>query len=177
MKKILIIGSLILLVGGVYYLMQDSSLSNTLTNSEEISSSTENENFIGTFCFSYLQKTPNTTDQRDIMLVINNDGTVSGTKTGYSQNPEYSVGYEGTFEGEISNTGIINAVATLRIADGGENIQEERYELRNEILTELRYAYTEDFSANILRIDESVHDNGQGLVFPIKTAYQYVDCE
>lgn len=131
----------------------------------------------GTYCYEYHNTTATTTDTRSLQLILDG-GQVTVTLSGYGQNTEYSAGYTGTAVGTIDQSGTINLESTIAISDapGYTQLREERYTLRNGILTEQRFSYTEDFANKILRVDETVADNGQGQKFPIETVYGEVEC-
>jgi hypothetical protein len=129
----------------------------------------------GEYCFKYIKDEDGIYDKSEIKITINSS-IVNGEKSGSFRNTEYSVGYNGILKGSITKDGLINAVDIITISDGGEEKQEERYEFKDGNLTELRYSYKEDFSAHILRIDETVKDNGQGQMFPIEKLYLKTSC-
>ncbi len=129
----------------------------------------------GTYCYSYQKDDGAIYDSRTIQIDIRGT-TVTGQKSGSFRNSEYSVGYTSTLGGTINTDGTIDAVAQVVIADGGQLTQEERYLLQDNSLVELTYPYTEDFANKILRINETVPDNGQGQAFPLRTVYESVVC-
>lgn len=185
MKKIFIIILLTLLaIVGYRYLapLQDTSNDTVMTdggNNIVINEdqTIQSEDFGTVLCYQYEGMAEGTVDNRELTLNIYGT-TVKGTKIGYNGSNEYSVGYEGTIEGELDNLGgdTINAITTLYIADGGEIRQEERYIIGENSVTEMRYRLREDFESNILRIDESIKEAVEGQIFPIKYNYKKVDC-
>jgi hypothetical protein len=131
---------------------------------------------VQTFCYQYESVSDNFSELTQIQLIV--DGaTVVGEKRGSTQSGEFSIGYEGGFSGTLTEDGTVNVINTTSIAQAGAITAEERYTFINEELTEYRYAYKEDFQENILRIDESIADNGLGQTFPMVTQYSQVDCE
>jgi len=129
-------------------------------------------------CYRYVGSEEGVVETRELKLDIY--GTkVTGTKLGYSQSAEYSVGYEGVVEGVLNSLGgdTVNAISTLTIADGGETRQEEIYILGENSITEMRYRLVDDFENDILRIDKSIKEAVEGQTFPIEYKYNKVDCE
>ena len=128
-------------------------------------------------CYKYEGSEEGVTETRELKLDIY--GTkVTGTKLGYSQSVEYSVGYEGIVEGVLNSLGgnTVNAITTLTIADGGEIRQEEIYILGENSMTEMRYRLVDDFKNSILRIDKSIKKSAEGQIFPIEYKYNKVEC-
>lgn len=143
----------------------------------EIEISDEEFDFGNVACYRYEGGEEGSVDTRELEIDIY--GTkVTGTKSGYSQSGEYSVGHTGTIEGELDGLAgnTINAITTLTIADGGENRQEEIYVLGENSITEMRYRLVDDFENDILRIDKSATEAVEGQNFPIAYQYQKIDC-
>lgn len=131
-----------------------------------------------TTCYVYRGSEEGVVDNRELKIDIY--GTkVTGTKLGYSQSVEYSVGYEGIIDGELNNLGgdTISAITTLTIADGGGNRQEEIYVLGEGSITEMRYLLVDDFENDILRINKDIMDAVEGQTFPIEYIYEEIDCD
>lgn len=192
-KKILIVVIPIIIIIGILGLIKYKIIKPS--NNKEIANSQQttvgpNEESVKTsltICYQYKNTTPDQTEEKNISITYSNNKLdkepIKGSISGFQRNNEYSVGYTGTFTGTISNSESnsnvrkIEMVSDLVIADGGDITQEEVYELNQNKLTELRYAYKEDFSKNMLVVDYSIKNNGQGLSFPIKTQYQEVKCQ
>lgn len=174
MKKTLIIVLILSIVCIGYIVINNKKALDTQSNVSI--QKPENKSFDGEYCFSYLKQEKDIYDNRKIKLNVNGT-TVSAEKTGSSRSSEYSVGYTGAIKGTIDTQGVINGINSVVIADGGKLTQEERYQLSGNQLIELTYKYKEDFSNNILRIDETATDNGQGEIFPIKTLYSRIPCK
>ena len=146
------------------------SIENDITN-EEL-------DFGNIACYRYEGSEEGFTETRELKIDIY--GTkITGTKLGYSQSVEYSVGYEGIVEGELNSLGgdTVNAITTLTIADGGQTRQEEIYILGENSITEMRYRLVDDFANDILRIDKSIKEAVEGNTFPIEYKYNKIDCK
>ncbi len=179
MKKVLIFIIILLSLGvASYFYFNEDKKDNLIDDSIIVDENKPNQPtriLDGTYCFVYSKEDSEIIDERNIELVIS-DAKILGTKTGYNQTPEYSVGYKGLMEGTMSDGGMIEVTTKITIVDGGGVNQEERYYLKDKNLTEMRYFYREDFSTNTLRIDDSVKDNGQGENFPIEIIYTKIPC-
>ena len=181
MKKTfgIIIG--LVLVGAVYFLFV-STKNNDVPEADQ--QEQQETDFVSvdineeaeTLCYQYSSEEEDFSELAQIKITFSGSD-VSGTKRGSSQSGEYSLGYEGGFVGSLAPDGTVNVINTTSIGGGGGITAEERYLFRDGDLTEYRYAYKEDFQKNILRIDESVPDNGLGKDFPVVTKYTRVDCE
>ncbi len=135
----------------------------------------ENHLSSGTHCFHYELDTPSLVDVRTLAITIAGE-SVTGEKRGRNQTPEYHTSYLGTLTGSLDEQGTINTSYSYEI-EGDKQVRVERYVLEGNVLTEFGYPYIEDFDASILRVDESVGDNGQGQTFPMLTQYTKVSCE
>ncbi len=163
MKKTVNIIIIVALVGGLYYLTSGSKRPAERVVAEN-----------GTYCFSYGNQGQDFSEFRNIQVIVE-DTDISGFKFGQSQSPEYTVAYQGVFEGDVSERGIVNVLFDYQIADGGRNRVEERYYFADETLVELEYSLTEDFENNILRIDETITETN-GETFPRPIRYNPVNC-